>query len=52
MSAWADTRPNDSVVPPEHVEDFQNGMKYAKADPQMVIYGGAVYGCTHKNRDW
>ncbi len=39
---------DDPVVPPDKVAAFQQEMKDAEVDVQLVIYSGAVHGFTHK----
>ena len=40
---------DDNYVPKEEIENFQNEMRTAKADWQMVYYANAVHSFTDKN---
>ena len=41
----------DPHVPMDHVMAFAAEMDHARADWQMVIYGGAMHGFTHRHAD-
>jgi dienelactone hydrolase len=40
---------DDTHVTPEAIAAFEDGMRKAKADWQMVLFGGAVHGFTNPN---
>lgn len=42
---------DDPLVPNESIHDFQEGVRKAKADWQMMYYGGAVHSFTNPGAD-
>jgi dienelactone hydrolase len=42
---------DDPMIPPQDVADFSDEMRQAKADYQIIVYGGARHAFTNPNAD-